>query len=295
MTMEAKRGTMGDGGVVIYATQDGQATIDVKVVGETVWLSQAQMAELFGTDRTSILRHIKNIYKTGELEEAATCAFFAQVRSEGKRTVRRRMPYFNLDVIIAVGYRVNSIRGTQFRIWANRVLKEYLVRGYAIDSQLDARKYGGLSQLVQELGGVIGEKPQSAHSEADELTRVLEDYAYALDTLDTEGVMLLAKHMPNNKAAGFLDWFTYGDNSIDGRSRKKAYQLFGSGHARKRLGQSAYQGLGAASPHHEDRRPRDVHEGHRLFLLLRTGRVKPRTGGGALAASFAAGGEEKEL
>lgn len=114
-----------DNKIVIYQTADGQTTVDVRMEGDTVWLSQAQMAELFQTDRTSILRHIKNIYKTGELEEDSTCAFFAQVRTEGKRTVTRQIPYYNLDLIISVGYRVNSLRGTQFRIWANRVLKEH--------------------------------------------------------------------------------------------------------------------------------------------------------------------------
>ena len=115
--------------VVIFQTEDGVTSIDVKLDGETVWLSQPQLSELFQTDRTSILRHIRNIYTTEELEENSTCAFFAQVREEGHRTVTRSIPYYNLDMIISVGYRVNSKRGTQFRIWANKVLKEYLVSG----------------------------------------------------------------------------------------------------------------------------------------------------------------------
>ncbi|HIZ84891.1 MAG TPA: virulence RhuM family protein [Candidatus Coprenecus stercoravium] len=119
--------------IVIYQTADGQTRIDVKLENDTVWLSQSQMAELFQTDRTSILKHIKNIYKSSELEENATCAIFAQVRSEGKRTIRRNIPYYNLDVIISVGYRVNSLRGTQFRIWANQVLNAR--RSYADDSR----------------------------------------------------------------------------------------------------------------------------------------------------------------
>ena len=116
-----------DGKVIIYQTKDGTSSIDVRLEGETVWLTQSQLSELFQTDRTSILRHIKNIYKTDELDENSTCAFFTQVREEGHRTVTRRIPYYNLDMIISVGYRVNSKRGTQFRIWANKVLKEYLV------------------------------------------------------------------------------------------------------------------------------------------------------------------------
>ena len=137
-----------DNKIVIYQTADGQTTVDVRMEGDTVWLSQAQMAELFQTDRTSILRHIKNIYKTGELEEDSTCAFFAQVRTEGKRTVTRQIPYYNLDLIISVGYRVNSLRGTQFRIWANRVLKEYLLKGYAVNKALTEQRYTELKQLA---------------------------------------------------------------------------------------------------------------------------------------------------
>ena len=96
-----------------------------------MWLTQAQMSELFQTDRTVINRHIRNIYKSGELEEEATCANNAQVRMEGSRKVSRSIPYYNLDMIISVGYRVNSIRGVRFRQWANNVLKQYLIKGYA--------------------------------------------------------------------------------------------------------------------------------------------------------------------
>ena len=133
-----------------FIAQSGDigCSIDVKLDGETVWLSQQQMSELFQTDRTSILRHIRNIYTTEELEENSTCAFFAQVREEGPRTVTRRIPYYNLDMIISVGYRVNSKRGTQFRIWANKVLKEYLIKGFAINDKITQRKYEELSQLV---------------------------------------------------------------------------------------------------------------------------------------------------
>lgn len=141
--------------IVIYRTADGQTAIDVKLENETVWLSQSQMAELFQTDRTSVLRHIGNIYKTGELDEQSTCAFFAQVRQEGKRTVTRKIPYYNLDMIISVGYRVNSMRGTQFRIWANRILKDYLVKGYAVNHALAEQRYAELKQLVAVLGRTV--------------------------------------------------------------------------------------------------------------------------------------------
>lgn len=112
--------------IVIYQTEDGQTQIDVRLENETVWLTQAQMAELFQTDRTSIVRHINNIYKVEELDRESTCAKIAQVQIEGNRTVKRNIPYFNLDMIISVGYRVNSKRGVKFRQWANRVLKELI-------------------------------------------------------------------------------------------------------------------------------------------------------------------------
>ncbi len=170
--------------IVIYQTEDGQTSINVKMEGETVWLSQQQMAELFQTDRTSILRHIKNIYATEELQESATCAKNAQVRLEGKRQVVRQVPFYNLDMIISVGYRVNSKRGTQFRIWANRILKDYLVKGYAINGQIAIQKYEELSQLVDVLGRTIQSQPELTTDENRELIGVVADYNYALDTLD---------------------------------------------------------------------------------------------------------------
>ena len=101
--------------IIIYQTEDGQTKVDVRMENDTVWLTQAQMAELFQTDRTSIVRHISNIYKVEELDRESTCAKIAQVQVEGKRTVSRQIPYFNLDMIISVGYRVNAKRGVQFR------------------------------------------------------------------------------------------------------------------------------------------------------------------------------------
>ena len=170
--------------IVIYQTNDGETSIDVRLEGETVWLSQSQLSELFNTDRTSILRHIKNIYKTEELDESTTCAFFAQVREEGSRVVTRQIPYYNLDMIISVGYRVNSKRGTQFRIWANKVLKNYLVKGYAINDKITQKKYKELSQLVHILGRTINSQPELSNSENQNLINVVTDYTYALDTLD---------------------------------------------------------------------------------------------------------------
>ena len=170
--------------IVIYQTEDGQTQIDVRMENETVWLTQAQMAELFQTDRTSIVRHINNIYKVEELERDATCAKIAQVQKEGDRAVRRLVPYFNLDMIISVGYRVNSKRGVRFRQWANRVLKQYLMKGYAVNERIRREQIGELRQLVQLVGRTLQNREMSSEVESQDLLDVVVDYTYALDTLD---------------------------------------------------------------------------------------------------------------
>jgi prophage maintenance system killer protein len=170
--------------IVIYQTEDGQTQIDVRLENETVWLTQAQMAELFQTDRTSIVRHINNIYKVEELDRESTCAKIAQVQIEGKRTVKRNIPYFNLDMIISVGYRVNSKRGVKFRQWANRVLKDYLVKGYAVNERIRHEQIGELRQLVGMLGRTIQNQEVISNDETTALFEVVTDYTYALDTLD---------------------------------------------------------------------------------------------------------------
>ena len=170
--------------IVIYQTEDGQTQIDVRLENETVWLTQAQMAELFETDRTSIVRHINNIYKVDELDRDSTCAKIAQVQIEGKRKVKRNIPYFNLDMIISVGYRVNSKRGVKFRQWANRVLKEYLIKGYAVNERIRHEQIGELRQLVGMLGRTIQNQSVISTDETTALFEVVTDYTYALDTLD---------------------------------------------------------------------------------------------------------------
>ena len=123
------------GEVVIYQTEDGLSRLEVSLQNETVWLTIDQMAELFQRDKSTISRHINKIFKEGELVRESTVAFFATVQNEGRRKVERNLEYFNLDVIISVGYRVKSQRGTQFRIWANSVLKEYIIKGFAMDDE----------------------------------------------------------------------------------------------------------------------------------------------------------------
>ena len=124
------------GEIIVYNPNDS-LHLEVRMEHESVWLSQSQMGTLFGVDRTVIVKHIRNIYDSGELEEEGTCAIIAQVREEGRRSVSRPQKYYNLDMILSVGYRVNSLNATYFRKWASSVLKEYLIRGYAINPRLD--------------------------------------------------------------------------------------------------------------------------------------------------------------
>ena len=170
--------------IIIYQTEDGQTRVDVRMENDTVWLTQAQMAELFQTDRTSIVRHINNIYKVEELDRESTCAKIAQVQVEGSRTVSRQIPYFNLDMIISVGYRVNAKRGVQFRRWANKILKEYLVKGYVVNDRLRRDQLGELRQLVQVVGRTLQCQDVTATTDGQALFDVVVDYTYALDTLD---------------------------------------------------------------------------------------------------------------
>ena len=134
---------MSNNEIIIYQTEDGVTKISVTLDGDTVWLTQAQMAELFQTTPQNITLHIGNIYQEGELTPDSTCKEFLQVQPEGGREVRRKRKYYNLDVIISVGYRVKSLRGTQFRIWANGVLKDYLIKGFALDDERLKGNAGG--------------------------------------------------------------------------------------------------------------------------------------------------------
>ena len=170
--------------IEIYRSQDGSVQLNVKLENETVWLTQSQMADLFGVDRTSIVRHIRNIYKSEELEENSTCAKNAQVRIEGQRQIVREIPYYNLDMIISVGYRVNSKNATSFRRWATSVLKQYLIKGYVINQQLKLDRYNELKDVVRLMARAVGMQQKVTTEEYDGLFNVISDYVYALDTLD---------------------------------------------------------------------------------------------------------------
>ena len=169
--------------VVLYTAPDGTTQLDVKLENETVWLTQSQMAMLFDVDRTSVLRHIRNIYKSEELAEISTCAKNAQVRTEGERQIVREISYYNLDMIISVGYRVNSKRATSFRRWATTILKQYLIKGYAIDQRrLD--HYNELKDVAKLMSRAISLQDKVTNEEFGGLFNVIGDYVYALDTLD---------------------------------------------------------------------------------------------------------------
>ncbi|GHT72248.1 cytochrome c [Bacteroidia bacterium] len=174
------------GEIVIYQTPDGVAELDVRLENETVWLTQAQMVALFQRDQSVISRHINNIFKEGELEKKVVYAEFAYTTPHGAmegKTQTSIVQLYNLDVIISVGYRIKSQRGTQFRIWANKVLKDYIVKGYVINNKLKNKQYEDLKQTVKLLSNVIQNKALTG-DEATGLLRVITDYTYALDILD---------------------------------------------------------------------------------------------------------------
>ena len=178
--------------IVIYKASDGQTAIDVRLDKDTVWLTQAQMAELFQKTPQNITMHIRNAYNEGELEQSTTCKEFLQVRTEGNRQVSRKQKFYDLDVIISVGYRVKSQRGTEFRIWARKILKDYLVRGFAVNERIRHDQIGELRQLIQMVGRTLQHQPVLTNDENRALFDIVVDYTYALDTLDDYDYQRLA-------------------------------------------------------------------------------------------------------
>ena len=164
------------GSIILYTTPDGVSKIEVTLQNETVWLTLDQMAELFQRNKSTISRHIKNVFEEGELQPDATVAFFATVQTEGKRKVERDIAYYNLDMIISVGYRVHSYRGVQFRQWANKVLKEYIKKGFVLNDEL--LKNAGKGNYFDELLARIRD---IRSSEKIFYRKVLEIYALSID------------------------------------------------------------------------------------------------------------------
>ena len=168
--------------IIIYQSEDGKTQLDGTLEHETVWLTQKQIAELFGTKRPAITKHLKNIYASEELTEESTCSILEHMGNDGRQSYNTK--YYNLDAILSVGYRVNSKNATRFRQWANSVLKQYLVKGYAINENIRKHQITELRQLIQVLGRAIQQQPAKTTDESNALFDVVVDYTYALDTLD---------------------------------------------------------------------------------------------------------------
>lgn len=182
-----------NGNIILYQTEDGKSRIEVTLCNDTVWLTTDQMAELFQRNKSTISRHIKNVFEDGELNPDSTVAFFATVQNEGDRTVERNLAYYNLDMIISVGYRVKSHRGVQFRIWATQVLREYLVKGFAMNDDLLKSAGGGnyFDELLSRIRDIRS-------SEKVFYRKILEIYALSIDyDPRTEATMQFFKTVQN--------------------------------------------------------------------------------------------------
>lgn len=174
------------GEIIIYTSEDGKISLDTKLENNTIWLTQKDMAELFGVKTPAINKHLNNIYQEGELSQDATISILEIVQKEGKRNVKRQKAFYNLDAIISVGYRVNSSRATQFRIWATNVLKEYLIKGYAINEKLlndKQEKIKTLQTTVSLLTRSLTNQIESL-DDAQQVAKILDNFAKGLDLLD---------------------------------------------------------------------------------------------------------------
>ncbi len=203
--------------LVIFKAQDGNIKLDVNIDKDTVWLSLEQMSELFERDKSTISRHIKNVFKEGELSENSTVAKFATVQNEGNRNVERMIENYNLDVIISVGYRVKSKRGVEFRKWANSVLKDYILKGYAVNNN-----------RINELGEVIRimKRANENQIEGKQILDVIEKYTLALDLLDDYDHQKIEK--PKGNTATYTLEYEECRKVIDGMKFGSESELFGN-------------------------------------------------------------------
>ncbi len=214
--------------ILFYQTDDGRTQIDVRLENDTVWLTQRQMADLFKSSRTNIIEHIQNIYIVGELDEKSICRKFRQVRQEGKRAINREITMFNLDMIISVGYRVNSKRGVKFRQWANGILKEYLIKGYSVNEKIRRDQISELRQLVSMLGRTIQNQPLISTDETNALFEVVTDYTYALDTLDNYDYQRLTISQTTQEERFHATYENAMEEIVKLRSRFGGSTLFGN-------------------------------------------------------------------
>ena len=185
---------MNTGEIILYTTSDGATALDVRLEQDNIWINRQQMAELFDRDIKTIGKHINNALKE-ELKDISVVAKFATTASDGKTY---QVEHYNIEMITSVGYRVKSQRGTQFRIWANKVLKEYLIKGYAVKDNIKLEQYEDLKQTIKVLAKVLDNKTLE-YSETTGLLRVVTDYAYALDTLDRYDYQQLEIDKTTNK------------------------------------------------------------------------------------------------
>ena len=172
------------GEIIIYRAEDNTVQLDVRMENETVWLTQKQIAELFGVKKAAVSKHIANIFSQEELNPVATVSKMETVQIEGKRTIVRYLDFYNLDMILSIGYRVNSKRAIAFRQWSTKILKEFIVKGYAINEKLRREQLSDLRQLVQIVGRTVQSKAVESADETQAIFDVVLDYTYALDTLD---------------------------------------------------------------------------------------------------------------
>ena len=178
--------TLPKGEIVIYTSADGKISLDTKLENETIWLTQDMMAKLFETTPHNITMHIKNIYEDEELEQNSTCKDFLQVRNEGKRTVSRKLTHYNLDMILSVGYRIKSKTAVQFRKWATSILKEYLIKGYAINQKAlkeQQEKLTSLRQIIELLNRSMENQIETVE-QAQNVSKILHQYVTGLNLLD---------------------------------------------------------------------------------------------------------------
>lgn len=219
--------------IEIYQDKETGITIDVQLDGETVWLDQYQLEALFDTDRTSISRHLRNIYKSNELDEKATSAKIAQVQQEGNREVKRNINVYNLDAILSVGYRVNSKKGTAFRIWANGILKDYLVKGHAINQKRLEQKEQEVKLLKDGIHILTRTVTKAIEEKASDNT-ILETFAKGLsllddydhEQLDTKGLTVKETHYPSLDDYQELinQMLSEFDSDVFGKEKDKSFQ-----------------------------------------------------------------------
>ena len=228
---------MEESGIKIFQADNGRTEIQVVVQSETVWLSQRQLADLFEKDSDTIGLHLRNIYKSGELNEEATTEKYSVVQKEGARNVTRNLKLYNLDAIISVGYRVNSKRGVQFRIWANQVIKDFLIKGYALNEKRltdQNDKLRSLKESVLILTKIVNQKKLTS-DENEGLLKIITDYAYALDILDQYDYQKLKISNTSDKELFKITYDEarihigklreiYGNKSLFGKEKDESFQ-----------------------------------------------------------------------